>query len=254
MDDARHEPDAGQAEGRFVGAGDARRGRTAGPTILVFVEDTCRAFAVLYLVAVLGPAIEDPTSTFPPGAGQQTFWVAVAVPVVGFLLDLYRAVLVLLRMARATLRGLHRVVPRRGHLGRWYHYSFREPLAAPDQAREALARLCGYRLQADDYRIASIRPSIRGWRPGVLVSVARRSRSSRHWECRYVRWVGDPHELWLIRSAVRHAERMETAPVRRERRVNALEVMSTDEMDGLLGRPGEGPDRDGRGSGPRTPQ
>lgn len=217
---------------------------------LTFVEDTCRAFAALYLVAALGPAIEDPASSLP---SHQTILGAVGVLVVGLSLDLFRAARPLLGRARSGVRALHRAIPSRGHLGRWYHYAFREPLAAPDQAREALARLCGYRLQAGDYRLVSLRPSIRGLRLGVLVTVTRGSRSGRHWECRYVRRVADPHELWLIRSAVRHVGETSAVPLVAEPGSDALGTRSEGEMDALLGRPGEGPDQDGQGPVRRSP-
>lgn len=92
--------------------------------------------------------------------------------------------------------------PVREFIWRWWHYSFREPLADPAEAREALRNLCSYRLVGGPHRAARIVPGLRRFRPGVWVTIEPEQQPSRHWATRLIRWVDDPIELWLIRSAI----------------------------------------------------
>lgn len=179
-------------------------------SFLGWADDTARSLALLYLLASLAPAIFDPTLAREiaglSAGGRTVIWGAALVVMASFVHDIARAVGAFARAIRAGWRASARLLPRRGLVGRWVQLTFREPLAPPDQAREALATLCGYRLRGSGYRIVSLRPSIRALRFGVRVTVAGPSKFSRSWECRYVRRVEDPHELWLIRSALRAVE------------------------------------------------
>lgn len=141
---------------------------------------------------------------------------------------------------RRILSWIHRSLPRRGSWLRWYHYTFREPPTSPDQARDALARLCGYRIKPGDHRIVSVRPSIRGGRLGVRVTVQRPSQSTRHWTHQDVRWITDPHEWWLLRSAMLDTDTAaprKTSAEHAEPSAFELHRVSSDELDRLVGSP-----------------
>ncbi len=221
-------------------------------SVLVFVEDSCRAFAALFLLGALAPAMASPADVGDPPGARTAVRVALGVLAVSLLADGWRASRVPLRGAHASLRALGRLVAGRGLVGRWYRLAFHEPLVPPDQARQALARLCGYRLVADGYRITSLRPTLRRGRLGVLVTVARPSRAGRRWACLYTRRVEDPYELWLLRSALQPTGRpVPTPPVRR--RSLALELMSGEEIDALLRGPDAGAEGDDRALARRSP-
>jgi hypothetical protein len=206
---------------------------------LVFAEDTSRAFALLFVfvTAALVPPLSAPSTVGGlPGERPENYpalEVAAGVLVLSCLCDAARAGRVLRRGLRCSLRGPARLIPSRGYVGRWLHLSFREPLVPPDQARAALARLCGYRLHGESARIASLRPSIRRWRFGIWVIIARPSKASRHWECQFARWVEDPHEVWLLRSALQASERPGPALTLRARPL-AIASMRAEEVDDLL--------------------
>ena len=213
--------------------------------VLAFVEDSSRAFAALFLLVALAPAMAaSPADDGDPLGGRTAIRVALGVLAVSLLADACRASRVPLRGARASLRGLGRLVAGRGLVGHWYRLSFREPLVPRDQARQALANLCGYRLVADGYRITSLRPTIRRWRLGVWVTVARPSRAGRRWACQYTRRVEDPYELWLLRSALQPTGRSDPAPPVRRRSLS-LESMSGEEIDELLRGQDAGSEGDG---------
>ena len=212
--------------------------------VLAFVEDSSRAFAALFLLVALAPEMAATPAGGLPRGGGTAIRVAVGVLAVCLVADGYRASRVPLRGARASLRALGRLVASRGLVGRWYRLSFREPLVPRDQARQALARLCGYRPAADGYRITSLLPTVRRWRPGVWVTVARPSRAGRRWECLYTRRVEDPYELWLLRSALQPSGRSDRAPTVPTRSL-ALESMSGEEIDELLRGPDAGAEDDG---------
>ncbi len=133
--------------------------------------------------------------------------------------------------------------PSREYAWRWWHYSFREPLASSDEAHEALRRLCGYRLVGGPQRIARVVPGLRRFRFGVRVVVQAERQPSRSWTAQWVRWVDDPLELWLIRSAVSGAgpARPEpgagTAARGQPSEGGLLDSMSREEMGELLGGP-----------------
>lgn len=88
----------------------------------------------------------------------------------------------------------------RTYVGRWWHYSFKEPLTSPQEARHALRQMASYRIGTGSHRIALIRPGVRRFRFGVLVTV--QQGKPRSWTQQWVRWIDDPMELWLLRSAV----------------------------------------------------
>ncbi len=125
-------------------------------------------------------------------------------------------------------------------------------MVEPDQARRALARLCGYRLVADAYRIASLRPIMRRRRLGVWVTVECPASAGRRWGCQYTQRVEDPYELWLLRSALQPTGRSDPAPSVRRRSLT-LESMSGEEIDELLLGQDAGAEGDGRATARRPP-
>jgi hypothetical protein len=219
------------------------------------VEDSSRDFATLYLLAALGPRLLAPPDGGPLALDAPA-WVAASVLGLGLLADTLRALGMMARWAKGALSGMgHRVpVPGRG-LAVWaLDVVSREPPIDSEQARESLANLCGYRLHGDGYRIVSVTPSVRHWRAGVWVTIARPSSFTRRWECRYVRWVDDPHELWLLRSALRPtAGDRPPHPQREGPRPIPLDGINGDEIDELLGdaepRRGDGLGRSGASKG-----
>jgi hypothetical protein len=201
------------------------------------IEDGPRDLAFLYLVATLVPAIfAEPAET--PIRLDRPGWVAVAVLGIGLVLDVGRAVGVSARstrqlVARSTRRAR---VPGRGLVLWGLDLISREPPIDPAQARESLARVCGYRLHGEGYRVVSVVPSLHRWRVGVWVTIARPSAFTKRWECRYVRWIDDPHELWLLRSALRGTTAPRAVPGHRPGAI-ALDDIDADEIDELLGGP-----------------
>jgi hypothetical protein len=201
---------------------------------------TPRAIALLYVLVAIAPA--EPGEPWPslswtwPGVLREpAFGCLVVLGTIELAWGLRWAWRSVRWIVRASWRAWATLHPRRGFVGRWLHLSFFEPPTAPDQAREALAKLCGYRLQGPGYRIDSIRPGLRRGRFGVWVTVVHPSRHSR-WQCGYVRWITDPNELWLLRSALRPGA--EPAPVSQGARTTGeLDGMSGDEMDRLLRAP-----------------
>jgi hypothetical protein len=204
------------------------------------VEDSSRDFAALYLVGRLVPALLfDPASA--PITLDAPLWVAAGVLGLGSLVDLWRGIELLASGTSQGLRGLGRRsrLPGRG-LALWaLDLIWREPLTDPAQARESLANLCGYRLHGEGYRVVSIIPSVHRWRIGVWVSLARPSSFTKRWECRYIRWVDDPHELRLLRSALRGGETPPSA--RPSTHAIPLDEFNGDEVDELLGGPASRP-------------
>jgi hypothetical protein len=201
--------------------------------LLTLTAGACHDFAVLYVAVVLVPAILAPASGPGPFGSDGVLLVALGVISIALFVDAVRAA----RTVRGLVGCLATLVPRRGVIGRWYHLAFREPLTDPDQAREALAHLFGYRLRGRDYRIVSLRPAWRRWRIGILVTVERPSTLCRSWTCQYVRRVEDPHELWLLRSALRPHAGAEIKPADppSPEQPRRLEALSGAELDRLLG-------------------
>lgn len=207
-----------------------------------FFIDVVRALqaaALLCVAAALLPPLFEPAQarSFPNGALDEVAVVGLAflaaTVLVRLTLWLWRGVPKLARGVAGLWLAVH---PRRGLVGRWYHQGWCEPLAAREQAREALAQHYGYRLPADGYDVARIRPSIRSGRFGVWVTVQKRTRRARHWQCSYTRWVGDPNELWLLRSSLR--PEAEAAPQSVPLAQIPLDGFEGAELDELLsGRP-----------------
>ncbi len=140
-------------------------------------------------------------------------------------------------------RGLARITrPAREFLWRWWRYSFREPLAIPEEAHETLRTLCGYRLVGGPHKIVRVVPGLRRLRFGVWMTVQTERQSSSHWTTRWVRWIDDPVEVWLVRSAIRGAEpgqpsaKAKKARGQVEPEKGLLERMSDEEMESLLGK------------------
>lgn len=81
--------------------------------------------------------------------------------------------------------------------------------------------MCGYRLIHRSSRIVKVRPSFHGWRFGVWVVVQPETQPSKHWDTSWTRFVSDPIELYLIRSAVAwradETPQEQPQPVRRSR-------------------------------------
>jgi hypothetical protein len=212
--------------------------------VLALVGSALYAAALLFVVASIAAAM---TGLQPFAAGSwRDWWREPVVWCLGLVVTTE-----MVRLSRGTGQSAQRLIagarrigkvmhPRRGVLGRWYHLSFHEPLTDSEQARVALFKLCGYRLQASDYRIESIRPALRRGRLGAWVTVAQTSKSTRRWACCFVRWIDDPNELWLLRSALRPSpESARTPPPASPRGANDLERMTVAELDQLLQEPSE---------------
>ena len=92
----------------------------------------------------------------------------------------------------------------RHHLWLWWRYTLREPYVDPDQANEALRELCGYKVQPrSQATLKCCLPGLFRFRFGVLVFFVPIHQRSRHWTLCWVRWLDDPLELYLVRSAAR---------------------------------------------------
>jgi hypothetical protein len=213
--------------------------------ILKLVGSALYAAALLFVVAAMAAALAG-LRPWDQALGR-AWWREPAVWCLGVVVatKLVRASRALNWAARGVLGAARRVwsliQPRRGVLGRWYHLSFHEPLTDSDQAHDALAQFCGYRLHPGDYRITSIRPSLRRGRLGAWVTVAQASKSTRRWTCCHVRWIDDPHELWLLRSALRvkPTEPAATPAPAPRPKPTTLERLSEAEIDHLLHEPSE---------------
>src|SRR4051812_25132885 len=95
-----------------------------------------------------------------------------------------------------------RILRRRDHLWLWWRYSFREPLTDPDGANQSLNELCGYKvLPRTETRLRCCIPLLRRWRLGMLMFFVPTQQRSRFWTLCWVRWVDDPLESYLVRSA-----------------------------------------------------
>ena len=137
-----------------------------------------------------------------------------------------------------------RLVRCRDHLWLWWRYTLREGLSPPDQANESLAELCSYRILPNTVtRLRCCIPWFRRWRFGVFVFFVPVSQKSRHWTLCWVRWVDDPLELYLVRSAAQGVTPPPPpAPVRTNSRSrpqpvaasSLLESMSSDDWRELL--------------------
>jgi hypothetical protein len=92
----------------------------------------------------------------------------------------------------------------RHHAWLWWQYTFREPYAEPAQANESLILLCGYRIMpTTTMKMKCCIPMIRGLRFGVLVFFVPIRQQPETWTTCWVRWIVDPLELYLVRSAAR---------------------------------------------------
>lgn len=83
----------------------------------------------------------------------------------------------------------------------WWHYALLEPKTAPNEARRALKTLAHYRLGRRPHRLVRVRPGFRRFRFGVLVTIEPMGQS-KQWTQRWCRWIEDPIELWLLKSAM----------------------------------------------------
>lgn len=130
----------------------------------------------------------------------------------------------------------------RYHSWLWWHYTFREPFTEPLQANEALQTMCGYRIVTDTkMKLKCCVPLIRGLRFGVLAFFVPAVQRSKHWTLCWVRWIQDPIELYLARSAVKATP---TPRVIKPKKIahpqpvkivgGLLESMSPEEMGRLL--------------------
>ncbi|MEJ7637989.1 MAG: hypothetical protein WKF75_08415 [Singulisphaera sp.] len=218
-------------------------------SVLAFVEDSARAFAVLFLIVATAPTMAaSPADDGEPPGGRTAIRVALGVLAVALLADACRASRVPLRGARASLRAVGRLVVGRGFVGRWYRLSFHEPFVPRGQARLSLANLCGYRLVADGYRITSLRPTMRRWRFGVWVTVERPARAGR----RCCRLRGGSRPVPAMAAPVGTTDRRSdpAPPVRRWSL--SLESMSGEEIDGLLRGRDAGAEGNGRAPARRS--
>ncbi len=157
----------------------------------------------------------------------------------GLLWWLFRSLASLARLVWGWMVGITR--PGREFVGRWWRYSFRVPLSEPTEAHEALRQVCGYRLVGGPHRIVRLVPGLRRFHFGIRVVVEVQDQPSRHWTTQWVRWVDDPVELWLIRSAVRGVGVVRPQSESKERKAShrpngRLDRMSAEEMDRLLGK------------------
>lgn len=135
----------------------------------------------------------------------------------------------------------------RHHLWLWWRYTLREPYADPDQANEALRELCGYKVQpSTEATLKCCVPGFYRFRFGVAVVFVPIQQRSRHWTMCWVRWLDDPLELYLVRSAARGAPkrsvgRQHVSNRRQLRKASASDVgffdsISSTELEGLLGK------------------
>ena len=150
----------------------------------------------------------------------------------------------------ASLRLWRCVVRFWNHAGVWWHYTFREPLAECDQANEALRELCGYQVQISTRtKLKFFLPGFRRFKFGVLVFFVPLQQRSRHWTLCWVRWLDDPLELYLVRSAAKGGSQslIESSVVPRPARkcreppqpstsgFGFFDSVSSEELEGLLG-------------------
>lgn len=135
----------------------------------------------------------------------------------------------------------------RYHLWLWWRYTLREPYIDPDQANETLRELCGYMVQPSTE--ATLKCWLLGFfrfKFGVLVFFVPIHQRSRHWTLCWVRWLDDPLELYLVRSAARGVSQPSAVsqPIRkgRQRReasasdIGFFDSISSTELEGLLGK------------------
>lgn len=155
------------------------------------------------------------------------------------------------RFIVATIRWLWKWLVRCwNHVRLWWRYTFREPLADPDQANEALRDLCGYKVQiSTETKLKCCLPGFYRSKFGVLVFFVPVQQRSRHWTLCWVRWLDDPLELYLVRSAARSVSqpvigRLVSPPVRTDRQrrqppgsgLGYFDSITTGELENLLGK------------------
>jgi hypothetical protein len=125
-------------------------------------------------------------------------------------------------------------VAMRHHLWLWWRYTLREPYIDPGQANDALRQLCGYKVQP------SSQGTLKCWLPGmfrfkfgVLVFFVPIHQRSRHWTLCWVRWLDDPLELYLVRSAARGVSKAGLEPTAVSEAVRKNEPRSQPPSSGL---------------------
>jgi hypothetical protein len=139
------------------------------------------------------------------------------------------------QVAVDTLRWLWKhVLQYRDYLWLWWHFSFCVPLTESEAANQSLKELCSYKvLPRTQTQFKCCIPLFRRWRFGVLVFFVPTQQQSRFWTLCWVRWVDDPLELYLVRSAARrtrrdHSQQSTAGPI-----LSSLDEVS-EELDSLL--------------------
>jgi hypothetical protein len=133
----------------------------------------------------------------------------------------------------------------------WWRYTLKEPYVDPDQANEALRELCGYKIQpSTEVTLTYCLPGLFRFKFGVLVFFVPIHQRSRHWKLCWVRWLDDPLELYLVRSAARGVSYAVIQPsavsqsIRKGRRCHESEAsglgffdsISDGDLENLLGK------------------
>ena len=146
-----------------------------------------------------------------------------------------------------------RLLASRYHLWLWWRFTFREPYTDPGQANDSLSELCGYKVQAStEAKLKCCLPGFFRFKFGVLVFFVPIQQSSRHWTLCWARWVNDPLELYLVRSAARGVAQPAqecsvvsvSRPIRNDRQrrrapasgLGFFDSVSSGELEGLLGK------------------
>ncbi len=135
------------------------------------------------------------------------------------------------QVAADALRGLwKRLLHHRDQLWLWWRYAVREPLTDPDGANQALKELCGYKvLPRTETRLKHCITLLRRWRFGVLMIFVPAQQQSRFWTLCWVRWVDDPLEFYLVRSAARGTQ-LRTRKDRPQRSADGPSLSALDEV------------------------
>jgi hypothetical protein len=131
-----------------------------------------------------------------------------------------------------------KLVALRYHTWLWWRYTFWEPYTEPSQANESLSDLCGYRIESSSRtKLKYCIPLIRHWKFGVLVFFVPENQRSKAWITCWIRWIQDPLELYLVRSAAKAV--FTPQPVQKKSQLQpkiatGLETMSLEELNRLL--------------------
>ena len=91
----------------------------------------------------------------------------------------------------------------RRYMRRWWQYGYKEPPIDAQQANKSLLDLCGYKLEpSKPMRLAHCRLGVRNFRLGLYVTATPIHHKSKHWQMYWCRFVDDPYEFYLVRSAL----------------------------------------------------